>query len=130
VYTFTAFLSGVINRVDVVRGSIPRGPTFKTHKQNTMDTQLATINNGADITAIEKFTKVINEKPPSSSLQKTPDGKADTMGISFVETKLDEIYLRQWGTEEVNVMQLGNEVLVWLTLWVIDPQTKTKITQV
>jgi len=94
-----------------------------------MSTELATLNNGTDISAIEKFTKIINEKPPSGSLQKTPDGKADTMGISFVETKLDEIYLRQWGTEEINVMQLGNEVLVWLTLWVIDPQTKTKITR-
>lgn len=94
-----------------------------------MDNAIATLNNGTDFSALERFTKIINEKPPATSLQKTPDGKADTMGISFVETKLDEIYLRQWGTEDVNVMQLGNEVLVWLTLWVIDPQTKLKITR-
>jgi hypothetical protein len=79
--------------------------------------------------ALENFTKIVNAAPPPSSLQKTPDGKAETMGISFVETKLDEIYLRQWGTEDVHVMQVANEILVWLTLWVIDPLTKLKITR-
>lgn len=79
--------------------------------------------------AIERFTQIINTKPKPHELQKTPDGRADTMGISFVETKLDEVYLRQWGTEDVQIMQIANEVLVWLTLWVIDPQTKNKITR-
>lgn len=78
---------------------------------------------------IEAFTKVLNTEPPKESVQQTPDGRAKTMPISFVEAKLDEVYLRQWGTEDVHVQQLGNEVLIWLTLWVIDPQTKHRITR-
>jgi hypothetical protein len=86
-------------------------------------------SNKASFKAIEDFTQLINNPPPREGVQKTPDGKAETLVISYVEAKLDEIYLRQWGTEDVHVQQIGNEVLVWLTLWVIDPQTKMKITR-
>lgn len=95
-------------------------------KQEEQGMSIAGSNN---FHAIEQFTKLLNRKPPLSSLQDTPDKKAKTMGISFVETKLDEVYLRQWGTENVNVLLVGNEVCVWLDLWVIDPQTRQKITR-
>lgn len=91
---------------------------------------LARMGEVSNYQALENFTKLVNTPPPASSIQKTPDGKAETMGISFVETKLDEIYLRQWGTEDVHVVQVANEILVYLTLWVIDPLTKLKITRV
>lgn len=94
-----------------------------------IDTQIATASDLSGLHAIEQFTKILNTDPPKSSIQKTPDGRADTMPISFVEAKLDEVYLRQWGAEDIHVQQIANEVLVWLTLWVIDPQTKTRITR-
>jgi hypothetical protein len=77
--------------------------------------------------AIEDFTRLINQPPPKEGIKATPDGKAETLIISFVESKLDEVYLRQWGDTDVHVQVVANEILVWLTLWVIDPQTKLKI---
>lgn len=93
-----------------------------------MSQELANLST-SNLSAIEQFTKILNTDPPASSLKKTPDGRADTMPISFVEAKLDEVYLRQWGAEDIHVQQLANEVLIWLTLWVIDPQTKERITR-
>ena len=90
---------------------------------------LAKMGDLSNFQALENFTKVINTPPPAGSVQKTPDGNAETMGISFIETKLDEVYLRQWGTEDVQILQIANEVLMTLTLWVIDPLTKTRITR-
>jgi hypothetical protein len=78
---------------------------------------------------IEEFTKQLNRKPLASSIQKTPDGKSEELPISFVETKLDEIYLRQWGEEAVSFTVVANEICCDLILWVIDPQTKIKITR-
>jgi hypothetical protein len=83
--------------------------------------------NKASFAALEEFTRLINQPPPKDGVQKTPDGNAETLVISYVETKLDEVYLRQWGTTDVHVQIVANEILVWLTLWVIDPQTKIKI---
>lgn len=89
---------------------------------------VATISQNA-WSGIEAFTKILNAEPPKESIKPTPDGRAFTMPISFVEAKLDEVYLRQWGTEDIHIQQLGNEVMIWLTLWVIDPQTKQRITR-
>jgi hypothetical protein len=94
-----------------------------------VDTDIATAADFSNLHAIEQFTKILNTEPPASSIQKTPDKRADTMPISFIEAKLDEVYLRQWGAEDVHVQQIANEVLIWLTLWVIDPQTKQRITR-
>lgn len=79
--------------------------------------------------AIEQFTQLVNQKPEQKSIHKTPDGKAEDMPISFVETKLDEIYMRQWGTENMSFSMVGNEICCDLTLWVIDPITHLKITR-
>lgn len=79
--------------------------------------------------AIEQFTHILNEKPKDSELQSTFDKKAKTLPISFIETKLDEVYLRQWGTRDQQVIHIANELLVTLTLWVIDPQTGREITR-
>lgn len=83
--------------------------------------------NRGSFQAIEEFTKLISQAPDKDGVKKTPDGNAETLVISYIESKLDEIYLRQWGASDVHVQQIGNEILVWLTLWVIDPQTKMKI---
>lgn len=79
------------------------------------------------IKRIEQFTKRLNEAPPKEGIEKTPDGRAETLTISHVEGKLDEIYMRQWGAKDVNVQVVANEILVTLTLWVIDPQTGIRI---
>lgn len=79
--------------------------------------------------AIEQFTQLVNQLPEQKSIKKTPDGKAEDMPISFIETKLDEIYMRQWGTENMSFSMVGNEICCDLTLWVIDPITKLKITR-
>lgn len=79
--------------------------------------------------SIEAFTAIMNSDPPKNSIKKTPDGKADMIPISFVEVKLDEVYLRQWGTRNVRTQQCGNEMLINLDLWVIDPQTGREITR-
>lgn len=79
------------------------------------------------IRSMADFTKRLNQAPPADGIEKTPDGKASTLTISHVEGKLDEIYLRQWGTKDVNIQIVANEILVWLTLWVIDPSSGIKI---
>lgn len=100
------------------------------------DQQLTVQNNGLTTSAdnqmpitIEQFTSLINKEPKKEDLTDTFDKKAKTLPISFVETLLDELYLRQWGTENVQTIHIANEILVTLTLWVIDPFTKVKITR-
>lgn len=102
-----------------------------------MSTQISTTEQGANLPSLtmaqfqglEQFTKLLNKKPIASSIQKTPDGKSDELPISFVESKLDEIYLRQWGQENVTFTMVANEICCDLILWVIDPVTKLKITR-
>lgn len=79
--------------------------------------------------AIEQFTKILNTKPKETDLTATFDGKAKTLPISLIETRLDEVYLRQWGTRDVVVQNIANEIMVTITLWVIDPQTGREITR-
>ena len=75
----------------------------------------------------EDFMKKLNEEPPDNELRATPDGRARTLPISFVQMKLDEIYIGQWGTTELRLMQVGNEIVGNLILWVIHPITGLKI---
>lgn len=78
---------------------------------------------------LEDFTKLLNKEPDPKSLIDTFDKKAKTLPISLVETLLDEVYLRQWGTRDVTVTHIVNEIIVTLTLWVIDPLTGREITR-
>lgn len=79
------------------------------------------------ISGMEDFLKTINENPPENELKPTPDQQAKTLPISFVETKLDEIYVGQWGATELKVMVVGNEIVGNLVLWVIHPITGLRI---
>lgn len=78
---------------------------------------------------IEGFTKRLNEDPPADGIEKTPDGKAETLTISHVEGKLDEIYLRQWGYEKCDFSVVANELCCDVLVWVLDPSTGVKITR-
>jgi len=71
------------------------------------------------ITQLQDFQKKLNQEPNAEDLDKTPDGKARTLPISFIEMTLDEIYLGQWETSEPTFQQIFNEVVgtIVLTVW-------------
>lgn len=102
-----------------------------------MDTTLTKINGSSlmseatftagKLSAAENFLKKLNEAPPESELRPTPDGRAKTLPISFVQMKLDEIYVGQWGTTELKLNTVGNEIIGNILLWVVHPITGLRI---
>lgn len=84
----------------------------------------------------EKFIKMqdflvrLNKEPDPKELELTPDGKAKTLPISFVEMTLDELFLGQWGTRNFTTKVITNEVVGEIELWVIHPITEQMITRV
>lgn len=68
---------------------------------------------------LQEFTKRLNAEPDPREFEKTPDGKASFLPISFVEMTLDEIYLGQWETSDIQYSQIFNEVVGSgiLTVW-------------
>jgi hypothetical protein len=102
-----------------------------------MENTLSKINGGSlmteatltagKLTSAENFLKKLNETPPDNELRPTPDGRARTLPISFVQMKLDEIYVGQWGTTELKLTIFGNEIVGNLLLWVIHPITSLRI---
>lgn len=79
---------------------------------------------------LQQFLTQLNTDPPVEELEKTPDGKAKTLPISFVEMKLDEIFLGQWGHMGFTSKVISNEVCGELTLWVINPINGQRIERV
>lgn len=67
----------------------------------------------------QDFTRRLNLEPNPAEFDKTPDGKARTLPISFVEMTLDELFLGQWELSDVNYQQIFNEVVGTgiLTVW-------------
>ena len=67
----------------------------------------------------QDFQRRLNLEPNPAEFDKTPDGKAQTLPISFVEMTLDEMFLGQWELSEVNYSQIFNEVVGTgiLTVW-------------
>ena len=68
---------------------------------------------------MQDFTRRLNTEPDPREFDKTPDGKAQTLPISFVEMTLDELFLGQWEVSECNTQQIFNEVVGYgvLTVW-------------
>lgn len=60
---------------------------------------------------LQEFTKRLNAEPDPKEFEKTPDGKANTLPISFVEMTLDEIFLGQWEVFDIHYSQIFNEVV-------------------
>ncbi len=60
---------------------------------------------------LQDFTKRLNTEPNRAEFEKTPDGKANTLPISFVEMTLDEIFLGQWEILNIHYSQIFNEVV-------------------
>ena len=67
----------------------------------------------------QDFQRRLNLEPNPAEFDKTPDGNAQTLPISFVEMTLDEMFLGQWELSEVNYSQIFNEVVGTgiLTVW-------------
>lgn len=74
---------------------------------------------GYTVSQLQDFQGKLNREPNPEDLDKTPDGKARTLPISFIEMTLDEIFLGQWETSEPTYQQIFNEVVgsIVLTVW-------------
>ena len=77
--------------------------------------------------ALQEFQARLNSEPDPTGIDKTPDGKAKTLLISYVEMTLDELYIGQWGTEHFTTKVIANEVVGELELWAINPITGTTV---
>lgn len=88
------------------------------------------MENQFSISQLQDFQAKLNKEPNPAELGKTPDGKARTLPISFVEMTLDEIFLGQWETSEPTYQQVFNEVIGSLVLTVWHPITNRPIRRV
>lgn len=68
---------------------------------------------------LQNFTQRLNAEPDPREFDKTADGTAQTLPISFVEMTLDELFLGQWELSDVHTQQIFNEVVGTgiLTVW-------------
>ena len=80
-------------------------------------------------TAIDNFSQLLDTPPSKDILEKTPDGKALSLPISHVESRLDSLFFGQWGTEDFKWQVCQNEIIGKITIWVIHPVTFLKITR-
>ena len=79
---------------------------------------------------LQDFQAKLNKEPDPREFDKTPDGRADYLPISFVEMTLDELFLGLWSTENFKWSAITNEVQGSLELVVMHPITRTQIRRV
>lgn len=72
---------------------------------------------------LQEFQRQLNREPDPREFDTTPDGKARTLPISFVEMTLDEIFFGLWSTENYKWSAITNEVQGSLELVVTHPVT-------
>lgn len=72
---------------------------------------------------LQEFQRRLNLEPDAREFEDTPDGKARTLPISFVQMTLDELYLGQWDTTDPTYQQIFNEVVATVVLTVVHPVT-------
>lgn len=95
-----------------------------------MQTELLQLNGAlapADsLDAIDKFAARLNEAPPAPEIQiNSAAGNSKYLPVSFVQMKLDEIFLGLWSWEVKGVQVIANEILVHGDLTVFHPSAKT-----
>lgn len=68
---------------------------------------------------LQDFQRRLNMEPDPREFENTPDGRAKTLPISFIDMTLDELYLGQWEMSEPSYTQIFNEVVgtAVLTVW-------------
>lgn len=70
---------------------------------------------------ISEFQVKANKKADAKFVEKTPDGRADTLVISYVENRLDELYSGLWSTCNFRTTVMTNEIAGIITLKVLNP---------
>ena len=68
---------------------------------------------------LQNFLSRLQQEP--SVVEKTPDGRANTVPISHVEMTLDELYFGMWTTENFKWQVISNEIVGSLELVVTNP---------
>lgn len=98
---------------------------------------LTTENSGEEVPAgrdlklrLQTFVALLNREPNQAELTKTPDNKAQTLPISFVEMALDELFFGMWQTKNFNTKQVLNEFVGEIELSVKHPITGEWITRI
>ncbi len=76
---------------------------------------------------LQSFIERLNKEPDPKELEPTPDGKAQTLPISFVQMTLDELYFGLWESSDPVYMQIFNEVVATVVLTVTHPVTGEKL---
>jgi len=76
---------------------------------------------------LQYFVQKLNREPDPKELEKTPDGNAASLPISFIEMTLDELYFGMWELTDVTYQQIFNEVVGTGVLTVKHPITGEKI---
>lgn len=79
---------------------------------------------------LQHFVSRLNREPNMAEVEKTPDGKAVSLPISFIEMTLDELYFGMWELSDVTYQQIFNEVVGTGVLSVKHPVTGEKIRRV
>lgn len=83
-----------------------------------------------NVSALDRFTARLNEMPPQGEVKANPAaGNSWYLPVSFVQMKLDEIFLGLWSWEVKGVQVVANEILVHGELRVFHPIAKTWITR-
>jgi len=90
-------------------------------KQNDIKAFETKTNYLPTIADVADFQAKLFEKPNAEYIEKTPDGKAETLVISHIETRLDEIYNGLWSVSNFRWQQIANEIVGSLTLKVLHP---------
>jgi len=71
---------------------------------------------------IADFQAKAHGKPDPKFVEKTPDGRADALVISYVENRLDELYSGLWSTVEWKYQVITNELTGSIVLKVFHPE--------
>lgn len=80
-------------------------------------------------TQMQDFLAKLNTQPNPSELKETPDKRALSLPISFIEMTLDELFLGLWKTENFTTKAIVNEVIGEIQLSVFHPIAQTWITR-
>jgi hypothetical protein len=78
----------------------------------------------------QDFQRRLNLEPDPREFEPTPDGRARTLPISFIDMTLDELFLGQWEMSEPHYSQIFNEVVGTAVLTVWHPITQRPIKRI
>lgn len=80
--------------------------------------------------ACQNFTQRLQQLPTQDSIDKTADGKAQTVLISHIEMLLDENFFGLWETENFKWSVITNEIVGSIDLIVTHPVTQQPLRRI